>query len=453
MTVDATSTGERAAGEPTLAARAAQVLRDNDTGSVVTAAPRLYPHMWSWDAAFISIGLAHLDVGRAIAELETLFRAQWRNGMVPHIVFTEADAYFPGPDRWGTERAQDGPENVRTSGICQPPVHAIAVQRVLEIARRSAPRQWAGAERFVARIWPKLYAWHRWLVQYRTPGSSGLVAIVHGWESGMDNSPRWDVPYDAVQPGAALPPYVRKDVGHVGDPGQRPTDREYDRYLWLIEEMRRAGYDQRKVVEHSSFLVGDVFITALFAVACDVLVKLGKEFDQPPALLDEVAEWAENARRAVAGSCHRVSGMARDRDVRDGRWLDTRTIAGFAPLLCGGAPDDVQLRLLSLLDSEWWCGHPDLIAPVPPSVSPLRPGFNPRQYWRGPQWPVIVWLFGWAFDRRGWHDRARHLRDGGLRLTGDGSFGEYYQPFTGEPLGSTDQSWTAAVVLDWLCAD
>jgi glucosylglycerate hydrolase len=32
----------------------------------------------------------------------------------------------------------------------------------------------------------------------------------------------------------------------------------------------------------------------------------------------------------------------------------------------------------------------------------------------------------------------------------EGHFGEYYEPFTGEPLGSMDQSWTAAVALEWL---
>ncbi|GAA3819766.1 MULTISPECIES: glycogen debranching protein [Amycolatopsis] len=461
MTVDVTSPCEGAAGgrrpvryaRPTLAARAARVLRDNDTGAVITAAPRLYPHMWSWDAAFISIGLARLDLPRAVAELETLFKAQWRNGMVPHIVFTDDDAYFPGPDRWGTDTAVDGPRDVRTSGICQPPVHAIAVQRMLEIARTSSPEDRADAERFARSIWPRLYSWHRWLVEYRTPGSSGLIAIVHGWESGMDNSPRWDVPYAAVNPGDELPPYVRKDVRVIGDPSERPTDKEYDRYLWLIEEMRRAGYDQKEIVRRSSFLVGDVFITALFAVSCDVLIELGTEFGQAEDKLADLALWASRARDAVAASCHAVSGMARDRDLRANRWLDTQTIAGFAPLLCGGAPDEVQLRLLSLLDSDRWCGHPGLLAPVPPSVSPMRPGFNPRQYWRGPQWPVVNWLFGWAFERRGWHERARKLREAGLRLTDDGAFGEYYEPFTGEPLGSTDQSWTAAVVLDWLCAD
>jgi len=28
-------------------------------------------------------------------------------------------------------------------------------------------------------------------------------------------------------------------------------------------------------------------------------------------------------------------------------------------------------------------------------------------------------------------------------------FGEYYHPVTGAPLGSLNQSWTAAVALDW----
>ncbi len=32
-------------------------------------------------------------------------------------------------------------------------------------------------------------------------------------------------------------------------------------------------------------------------------------------------------------------------------------------------------------------------------------------------------------------------------------FGEYFDPFTGQLLGSADQSWTAAVALDWLAYD
>jgi hypothetical protein len=56
----------------------------------------------------------------------------------------------------------------------------------------------------------------------------------------MDNSPRFDAPYERVVVGAGLPPYERADLVHVTAADERPSDRDYDRYLWLIEEMRAA---------------------------------------------------------------------------------------------------------------------------------------------------------------------------------------------------------------------
>src|SRR5919107_6353894 len=59
-----------------LAARAQEVLGQNDMRGWTRAATDLYPHQWSWDSGFIAIGLAHLDTGRAARELLTLFRHQ-----------------------------------------------------------------------------------------------------------------------------------------------------------------------------------------------------------------------------------------------------------------------------------------------------------------------------------------------------------------------------------------
>jgi hypothetical protein len=53
--------------EVQLAARARQVLRQNDMGDWTRAAPNLYPHQWSWDSAFIAIGLAHLTSTQLLA--------------------------------------------------------------------------------------------------------------------------------------------------------------------------------------------------------------------------------------------------------------------------------------------------------------------------------------------------------------------------------------------------
>ena len=40
----------------------------------------------------------------------------------------------------------------------------------------------------------------------------GRVTLYHGWESGMDNSPRWDAAYANVVPGD-VPEYQREDKG------------------------------------------------------------------------------------------------------------------------------------------------------------------------------------------------------------------------------------------------
>ena len=130
--------GDRGFTSTQLAARAAYLLRGNDLGTMTSAAPRLYPHMWSWDAAFVSVGLAPLSVERAVVEMDTLFSAQWKNGMIPHIVFANGvDGYFPGPARWATGTlATHAPMSPQTSGITQPPVHAIAVQRILDHSKR-----------------------------------------------------------------------------------------------------------------------------------------------------------------------------------------------------------------------------------------------------------------------------------------------------------------------------
>lgn len=434
-----------------LAARAAYLLRGNDLGTMTSAAPRLYPHMWSWDAAFVAVGLAALSVERAIVELDTLFSAQWSNGMIPHIVFAPGvDGYFPGPQRWACrELAAAAPAGCDTSGIIQPPVHAIAVQRILDRARTSGRSTRAGAESFLDRRWDDLMRWHRWLAEARDPDQHGRITIYHGWESGMDNSPRWDPAYAGVVAGE-MPDYQRADTDIIGDPSQRPSDGEYQRYLWLLEEMKAVRYDDRLLPTAMSFAVEDVFVSAMFSVACEVLANIGEDHKRPNADVRDLYDWADRFRAGVLFTSDERTGAASDFDVRTGSWISTETVAQFAPLLCGGLPHQQERALLKLFEGPRFCSHPDLRFGLIPSTSPVSKDFRPREYWRGPVWPVLNWLFSWAFARRGWAERSVLLRREGLRQVADGSFAEYYEPFTGEPLGSMQQSWTAAAVLDWL---
>ncbi|MGH3282720.1 MAG: MGH1-like glycoside hydrolase domain-containing protein, partial [Trebonia sp.] len=263
-------------GSLSVAARAAYILRDNSTGLITKAAPTLYPHQWSWDAAFNAIGLATIDLPRARLELDSLFAGQWRNGLLPHIVFDPAaDGYWPGPSAWECSRyTEEAPSAPATSGIIDPPVHAIAVDRILAAAASAGGAEYARTLAWATALYPRLLAWHRFLARDRSDKETGLMTLFHGWESGTDNSPRWDAPYAGVEVGPGLPLYQRKDKAHVSDADQRPTDRDYDRYLWLVEEAKRASYDAGLLRQTGSFQVGDVLFTAIFARASDLLASL-----------------------------------------------------------------------------------------------------------------------------------------------------------------------------------
>jgi glucosylglycerate hydrolase len=438
-------------GTLTLAARAAYILRDNSTGLITKAAPALYPHQWSWDAAFNAIGLATVDLPRARLELDSLFAGQWRNGMVPHIVFDPAaDGYWPGPAQWECARySEEAPDHTATSGICDPPVHAIAVDRILAVAKAASEPEYEVTQGWAAHLYPRLLAWHRFLTRERADKATGLMTLFHGWESGTDNSPRWDVPYAGVVVGPDLPSYVRRDKAHVSNAAQRPTDGEYDRYLWLVEEAKQASYDAGLLRETGSFQVGDVLFTAIYAAASDLLAKLATQLRKPDDAA-ELKDYAAQARAAVFCHIDEASGLAADVDLKTGTWLRTETIAGFAPLIAGAMPRHTRQRLVSLLTGPRWAGHPGLRWALPPSTSPESPAFNPECYWRGPVWPVVTWLLTWALHRDGEAGVAERMREVSLEQLGDETFAEYYQPMTGAPLGSLNQSWTAAAALEWL---
>ena len=430
---------------------ATDVLRRNGLKSWTKPAPSLYPHQWSWDSAFIALGLAHVDNRRATDELETLFTGQWSTGKVPHIVFNpEApkESYFPDAERWNSSAlSEDAPSGPRTSGLCQPPVHAIAVRRIWQTARGKDEERVARARSFLGGNYRRLFSWHRYLATARDPEGSGLVTIYHPWESGTDNSPRWDSVLERITVGE-VPSYTRYDLQHVSDPSHRPTDSEYDRFLWLLELLKRARYDEADIYERHPFLVKDVLFSAILVAANEALLEIAEVVEAPDEDRALIDGWIERGRAGLEEQWDSDLGLCLDRDVLADEPLRVRTIAGFSPLIGGGLGHQRLRDLLTTLDSRAFAGNPKLHYPLPPSTSPEEAGFHPRSYWRGPVWPVANWLLWWSLLRAGESERAQSMRRETLHELSEGGFAEYFEPFTGEPLGSGEQSWTAAVALD-----
>lgn len=426
---------------------ARRVLQENDLGTIITAAPNLYPHQWSWDAAFISIGLAHDSFERAVTEWNTIFGAQWETGMLPHIVFSDAPHYFPGFDVWGTAVAEARPQNIKTTGICQPPVHALCAEQVGLIGEANGVPD-TDLRAFKAAAVEHLGRWHDWLENVRMQGSSKLIEIHHGWESGMDNSPRFDAAYRRIEvPTRKKLP--RTDLKYA-DASERPSDNEYQRYIWLIDQMISAKFEDDMVSNIIDFKVGDVFMTACLAASASALARIAHSIGHKERTETELSR-AARVQKTVENSIDPHTGLCRDYDERTNEWSDVQSIAGFSLLVCGGNVTATNRQREILLGHEWM-NHPNNASKLPPSVSLANPAFKSREYWRGPVWPIMNWLLSHAALERGDRELATTIRDAALLQLDDLEFGEYYEPITGEPLGSHQQSWTAMAAIDWIKA-
>ncbi|MEU8823421.1 hypothetical protein [Streptomyces sp. NPDC048636] len=442
-------TGTRPAPGPhgRLAQGARRVLLDNWTGTSTVPSRTLYPHQWSWDSAFIAIGLRHLMPHRAQRELETLFGAQWGDGRIPHIVFNPAvprDAYFPGPDFWRSATAgaaAGAPARPETSGIVQPPVHALAAL----LTHRADPDA-SVRSGFLDRAYPRLAAWHGYLTRARDLGGHGLVSAVHPWEPGMDNSPCWDAPLARVTP---VPPgaFHRADLDH-GAAADRPTDLDYGRYVRLATDYRDRGYrdggHRDGAAPDTGFAVEDPGTNALLIASEHALAEIAMAIGADPG------PHRIRAARLTAALVDRLwsaaTGLFLCRDVRTDTLVPERSAAGLLPLLLPDLPPAVRRALLATLRGEHF-GLGRTVRLVP-SYDLLGAAFDPFRYWRGPAWFNVNWLLERGLRLHGETATADALRTAVLESAAASGFAEYVDPYTGRARGTRAFSWTAALALD-----
>ncbi len=418
--------------------QAQAVLRANDAGVYTCPGPRQYPHQWNWDSAVIALGLSHFDLPRALVEIRSLLRGQWRDGLMPHIVYHGRPSdYFPDPDFWQITGSPNAPE-VATSGITQPPLLASIVRQIH--ARTPIPA-------FVRDVYPALLRWHRWLHTARDADGSGLVCIIHPWESGTDDSPRWLWAMQRITP-THLPAYHRGDTRHVAHP-ERPYDADYDRFVYLIDLFRRHSYEPAALLTHSPFLVQDVLFNAVLYRADEDLLALGRELGEPT---DEIVGWLHRMRAGFSARFwDETHGLYFDYDMRAGAPIAVNTALTFMPLYAGLASQEQARRLIT----DHWLNPAEY---APDSVvryrvtttSKTESCWEARRYWRGPVWIMLNWLLVEGLRRYGFKALAEELRRDSIELVRRSGFWEYYDPRDGSGCGSPDFSWSAALTLELL---
>ena len=182
------------------------------------ASPNLatYPWQWLWDSCFHALIWARVGDGRAVTELESLFRWQTSQGFVPHMGYQEDPR--AAVELWGQPGA---------STITQPPMWGHAARLVTEsgfsLSSDLLERMWQGFE---------------WLWRHRM--RDDILVLVHPWESGCDDSARW-----------------------------RPTTRtEWDRPAWKrakLALLQTLEVDDRAAVANPAWEVGSAGFNAVVA--------------------------------------------------------------------------------------------------------------------------------------------------------------------------------------------
>ncbi len=345
----------------------------------------VYPHLWLWDSCFHAIAWAALGDSRGVTELGSALAGRLSDGFVPHM-------------RYAGETIARGPLP-GVSSFTQPPVYAHAA---VELQRRGFTVPDTVADAAGGGL--------EWLFEHRMT-ESGLLKVVHPWETGADDSPRWD---DWV--GSA----------------------EWNRPEWT-----QFDFDVRDATTYAS---------SGAAIA-------NTRFEAAPAAFNAIAAHGAMQLGGLAGDHALVDrgftlAEAIDAELwneREGLWSDCAVTGGGAsvhvPTLDGVLPalvtrSEVRARraLRQLTDPGRFF--------APFGLTYVAKGdarYRGDGYWRGSAWMQLHYLIRLAALR--WDDAglAGEIAQLARRGAVASEFAEHWNPDTGEPAGAVPQTWSALV--------
>jgi len=420
---------------------AQEVLRENQFGTRTRASRRLYPHQWNWDAGFIARGYLHFEPERAYAELRSLFKGQWSDGFLPHIVFNSAYLTdFPGPDYWKAWYSPFAPVGIHTSGIGQPPIHA---SMMVDAAALDPDK--ARAFRFLEEIFPKLEALHAFYFRHRDPYGEHLVCLVHPWESGADNTPLWDEPLSRVDGTSPWAAEMQRNYDMLAHKGRKPTRDYIEKYSYLVERLYKNAYDWPRIMETHPFRVQDVLFNSVLCRAEADLARVAEAIGRDPE------PHRTRSKRVAAAIRDKLwdseAGTFYSYDLAAGQLIRRNAIFSYMPLYAGACDAPHAEWLVEHLLSNCFClVARDCVAV--PSYDMCQAEYDDTSYWRGPVWVNVNWCLANGLRQYGWNELASWIEHSLLRLVAQNGFYEYYEPTTGRGLGAEGFSWTAALFLD-----
>ncbi len=365
--------------------------------------PYLYHWQWLWDSCFHAIALRNFDMDFAKKEIVSLMSGQWKDGRVPNMVHVRHN--------WRFDRIVHGTGR-DTSGITQPPIIATAVSRILEVSPDAA---------FLEKVYEPMRRYYDWLDRCRDTESDGLIAMFHPWETGIDNSTRWD------------------DIFDIKNFNRKKFNITKGLVMFRFNFVRYNNELMRKV---SPYFVKGIDMNCYYFANQMEMSALAKRMGNT-ADADMFEARAEKTRSAIMSKMwdpeKKVFG---DLIGKDCRFSFVPTPFSFLPMWAGIVDKETAEGIHGQITDEkrFWPRFPVTTTAID------YPAFEQDGYWRGTVWINMNWFITEALVRYGYVETAEELVERTVDLVSTGGFREYFNPFTGEGLGAKSFGWTSLVI-------
>ena len=222
---------------------------------------------------------------------------------------------------------------------------------------------------------------------------------------------------------------------------ERPRGDEYDRYIYLLQLFREAGWEPAAMWRKAPLKVADLCNNALLLRADEDLLALAERFGSAQEAA-EIGAWRARGAAAFAGLWNDELGLFQPRDLMTGKRIEVETSAAFLSLWAGLADERQATRIAAAI--ERWGREAGTYVP---SVPKHAPGFDAPRYWRGPVWAIVNWLIARGLERYRMGDLAARIDADTKRLIERNGFREYFDPLTGAGAGGPEFTWTASIWL------
>ncbi len=373
--------------------------------------PGIYDQQWFWDSCLHSLVWFKLgNKDRAFKELESLFIGKGQKILFPHMIFWNYKK--TNPYWWIFDRLYP---TKNYSELIQPPIIGYPLLRLVKENHKK-----------VSNLVQATYQYYMHLFEVRDPEKSGLISIVHPWESGLDSSPKFDLNLTDTK-------LLRI--------------KQWRRMRGLLKEYNKYQWNQKEMAKHSSFKVKCVLTNTLFLGGMTAFIKALKILN-----LAKEMQNLQNLKNTVTNSLiekcwNDKDGLFYDLDMnnQDNPQIKVSTISSLLPLMLD-IPLDMKDRLIDHLTNknEYWAKYPV------PTVSMTEKSFNPKDsplLWRGPTWintNYFIWL---GLKKQEEIKLADDLAKKSKELVIKSGFREFYNPITGEGAGAENFGWSTLVVL------